>query len=115
MKLSNSESCPECGRYNNRGVSVDAVIITDHKVLLIKRGADPFKGKWALPGGYVEWNESTEDAVVREVGEETGLTADHCDLIRVYSSPDRHPQQVINVAYAVSVSGSVKAGDDALD
>lgn len=115
MALSNNEPCSQCGRFNNRGTSIDAVVINDDKVLLIKRGANPFKGYWALPGGYVEWNESTEEAVAREVREELGLTVDSCKLIGVYSSPNRHPKQVINVAYLVTASGNPKVGDDALE
>ncbi len=113
MELSNNEPCPNCGRFNNRGVSIDAVIIKDNKILLIKRGINPFQGYWALPGGYVEWNESTEETVAREVSEELGLTVDSCKLIGVYSSPNRHPKQVINIAYQVTTSGNPKAGDDA--
>lgn len=115
MVLSNNEQCPECGRFNNRGSSIDAVIVSDDKILLIKRGANPFKGFWALPGGYVEWDESTEEAVIREVQEEIGVVVESSKLIGVYSSPNRHPKQVIDMAYAVTISGSPKAGDDALE
>lgn len=115
MESASNEQCFECGRFNNRGTSIDAVIINDGKILLIKRGANPFKGFWALPGGYVEWNESVEEAVVREVQEELGLTVNSAELIGVYSTPERHPKQVINIAYAVAASGSPKTGDDALE
>lgn len=115
MELSNSEQCPECGCFNNRGISIDAVIVSDAKIILIKRGANPFKGFWALPGGYVEWGESTEDTVSREVREELGLSVESCELIGVYSMPSRHPKQVINMAYSVVTSGNPKAGDDALE
>jgi mutator protein MutT len=108
-----SEKCPECGHYNNRGTTVDAVIISDNRILLIKRGRDPFKNYWALPGGYIDWNETAEEAVAREVKEEVGLTVLSTQLIGVYSSPDRHPQQAINIAFSVTVSGEAKAGDDA--
>ena len=70
---SNINPLPQPDKYVNRGVSVDGVIIRDNKILLIKRGNEPFKGFWALPGGYVDWNESTEEAVAREMMEETGL------------------------------------------
>jgi len=105
--------CPSCGEHKNRGVSVDGLVIRDNKILLIKRGRDPFKGFWALPGGYVDWNESTEEAVTREVMEETGLKVSSCELIGVYSSPGRHPKQVINIAYKVTATGEPKASDDA--
>ncbi|MDP1834026.1 MAG: NUDIX hydrolase [Candidatus Moranbacteria bacterium] len=115
MELSNNERCPECGRFNNRGTSIDAMIVNDDKILLIKRGANPFKGFWALPGGYVEWDESAEEAVGREVKEELGVIVESSNLIGVYSSPNRHPKQVIDMAYVVTISGSPKAGDDALE
>lgn len=115
MHASHKDPCPECGQYKNRGVSVDGIIIRDNKILLIKRGNEPFKGYWALPGGYVDWNESTEEAVAREVLEETGLKVNSCELIGVYSSPNRHPKQVINVAYRVATTGEPKAADDALE
>jgi ADP-ribose pyrophosphatase YjhB (NUDIX family) len=114
MEHPNTEKCPDCNRHINRGTSVDAVIINGNKILLIKRGGDPFKGYWALPGGYVDWNESTEDAIAREVHEEVGLKVTDVHLIGVYSSPDRHPKQVINIAYSVSTEGNPRAGDDAL-
>lgn len=115
MNLPNNQPCPKCGRFGNRGISIDAVIAKDDKILLIKRGIDPFKGYWALPGGYVEWDESTEGTVAREVSEELGLTVESCKLIGIYSSPDRHPKQVVNVAYTVKASGEPKAGADAAE
>ena len=114
-ELSTAEKCPTCARHINRGTSVDGVIINDDQILLIKRGRDPFRGSWALPGGYVDWNESTEEAVAREIHEEVGLHVTGMRLIGIYSSPDRHPKQVINIAYSVSVEGNPTAGDDALD
>ncbi|MCL6096420.1 MAG: NUDIX hydrolase [Patescibacteria group bacterium] len=116
IDLSNSERCPHCGRYANRGVSIDAVIIKDNKVLLIQRGTEPNKGFWGIPGGYVGWDESAEDTVKREVKEETNLDVQKLRLVGVYSSPDRHPKQVINVVYLAEVTnGQLKHGDDALD
>ena|SRR6185369_10896059 len=115
MELKNNEPCPNCGRFANRGVTIDAVIARDGKILLIKRGVEPFKGFWALPGGYVEWDETVEDAVKREVLEETGLTVKSLKLIGVYSNPRRHPRQCIDVAYAAEIEGEVVAGDDATE
>jgi len=113
MTPSTPNPCPECSQYKNRGVSVDGLVTRDNKILLIKRGHDPFKGFWALPGGYVDWNESTEEAVAREVMEETGLEVNSCELIGVYSSPSRHPKQVNNIANRVVTTGEPKASDDA--
>ena len=113
-ELRHNEPCPHCGRFDNRGVSIDAVIIRDGKVLLIKRGLEPNKGFWATPGGYVEWDESAEQTVQREVKEETGLTTRSVRLVGVYSAPGRHPKQVINLLYVVDVEeGEPLAGDDA--
>ncbi len=115
-KVARDQQCPHCGRFSNRGVSIDAVIIQDDKVLLIQRGVEPNKGFWATPGGYVEWDETTEQTVAREVKEETGLNVELCQLVGVRSSPDRHPKQVINLIYRVTVKqGDPRAGDDAQD
>ena len=114
--LSNDEPCPECGRYANRGVSIDAVVIRDHKVLLIQRGVEPNKGFWGTPGGYVGWDESAEDTVKRELKEETNLNVKNVKLVGVYSHPKRHPKQVINLVYLTeNPTGELKHGDDALD
>lgn len=115
MQLKNNEPCPVCGRFANRGTTIDAVIEREGKILLIKRGAEPFKDFWALPGGYVEWGETVEDATRREVKEETGLGVKSLKLIGVYSDPKRHPRQCIDMAYAVEVEGEVKVGDDAVE
>jgi len=111
--LAKDQPCPHCGRYNNRGISIDALIIQGGKILLIRRGVEPDKGKWATPGGYIGWNESAEEALMREVQEETGLTVKKIRFLNVYSSPHRHPKQVITLAYIVEVDGEPKKGDDA--
>lgn len=114
--LAKDQPCPHCGRYANRGVSIDALIVKDNKILLIQRGAEPFKGFWGTPGGYVGWDESTEETVKREVKEETNLEVTETKMVGVYSSPDRHPKQVINIVYLVKVKDQeIKHGDDALD
>ena len=114
--LHNSDQCPHCGRFANRGVSIDAVIIKDNKILLIQRGVEPNKRFWGTPGGYVSWDESTEETVKREVKEETSLDVIETKLVGVYSSPSRHPKQVINLVYLVKVNdGEAIHGDDAMD
>ncbi len=114
-KIYKDEPCPECGNFTNRGVSVDAVIIKDGRVLLIKRGTEPFKGYWGTPGGYVGWDETVEETVKREVKEETNLEVIGVKLVGIYSSPKRHPKQVINVVYLVEVEGKLKPRDDAAE
>lgn len=115
MSLGHDEKCPRCGRYDNRGVTVDALILEGIQILLIRRGAEPFKGYWALPGGYVGWDETIQEAVTREVLEETGLKVTGMKQLPVYSDPARHPRQCIDIPFLVSVEGEIRAGDDAKD
>jgi len=116
-KLKKGEPCLHCGRFANRGTSIDAIIVKKGEVLLIQRVARPNKGYWGTPGGYVDWDESVEEAVAREVKEETNLNITELKLVGVYSSPSRHPKQVINLLYAVEVDDLSKlaVGDDALN
>jgi 8-oxo-dGTP diphosphatase len=68
---------------------VGAVVVRDGKVLLIKRGKEPLKGRWVIPGGTVELGEALEEAVVREVREETGLTVRPREVVLVFDHIDR--------------------------
>ncbi len=114
--LAHNQPCPHCGRYKNRAVTLDAVIINDkNQVLLVKRGNEPYKGLWANAGGYLDPNETAEQGIMREVKEETGLDTVSVTFLNVYTNPNRHPDQAISVAYAVKVTGELKAGDDAAD
>jgi 8-oxo-dGTP diphosphatase len=115
MTFKDNGRCPACGRYANRGITIDALVKRGSEILLIKRGREPFKDFWALPGGYVDWDETVEDAVRREVKEEIGVTVTSLELIGVYSRPDRHPEQAVAVAYRVEIEGEVQAGDDAVE
>lgn len=97
-------------------LTVDAVIRRqDGAVLLIRRGHEPFAGAWALPGGFVDFGESCEAAVCREVLEETGLEVAVHRLLAVLSDPDRDPRtHVVSVVYECRiVGGELRAGDDA--
>lgn len=109
------KSCHACGNYQNRGVSIDAIIVINKKILLIKRGNDPYEHYWALPGGHVDFDETIENTVKREVKEETGLETVSLKLLGIYSKPSRHPKQSIAVAYIVEIKGEIKAGDDAVE
>jgi 8-oxo-dGTP diphosphatase len=101
--------------YKSPSLAVDGVIIKDNQILLIKRKNDPYKDKWAIPGGFVEYGERTEEAVLREVKEETGLEAKIGSLVGVYSDPKRDPRKhVVSVAYLLKdIIGVEKGGDDA--
>jgi len=96
-------------------LTVDAIIPYEGKIVLIKRGHDPFKGCYALPGGIVEYGEKVEDAVLREVKEETGLDGKIYKLVGVYSDPARDPRgHFVSICYVVvPVGGELKAGSDA--
>lgn len=97
-------------------ITVDAIIERDDKILLIKRKNEPFKGQWALPGGFVEYGESAEDAIIREVKEEANLDISIKTLLGVYSQPGRDPRgHVISICYVASAKGEEKGGTDASD
>lgn len=97
-------------------LAVDCVVFDElDRLLLIRRKNPPFQNQFALPGGFLEIGETTEDAALRELQEETSVAAGRPQLIGVYSNPARDPRRhVISVAYLVRVSGvTPKAGDDA--
>ncbi|MCK4415980.1 MAG: NUDIX hydrolase [Thermoplasmatales archaeon] len=104
-------------RYKGPSITADGILIKNQQILLVKRKNQPFKGKWALPGGFVEYGEKTEDTVIREVLEETGLKTKINQLAGVYSDPDRDPRgHTITVAYILDIiGGELVAGDDASD
>ena len=104
-------------------VTVDAVIFAffkgEAKVLLIKRGNEPFKGKWALPGGFVGIDEELEAAAERELAEETGLVNVALEQLHTFGRCGRDPRgRQITIAF-MGIAGEgldkIKAGDDAAD
>lgn len=110
--------CPACGfvLYRNPVPGVGVLIEMDGGIVLVRRGQPPFEGSWALPAGYIEEDESVEQAAVREAGEETGLEVELGDLFGVYSFPEGPVQSGIIIFYrARPVGGTLKAGDDARD
>jgi 8-oxo-dGTP diphosphatase len=94
---------------------VDVVIPSERGVVLVRRGNEPFKGRWALPGGFVEVGETVEEAADREAAEETGLAVEVARLVGVYSDPERDPRgHYVSVAFIARVlSGDLAAGTDA--
>lgn len=104
--------------YKSPSLTVDAVITSeDDSIVLIKRRKDPYKNSWALPGGFVEYGEIVESAVLREVKEETGLEIELCDIVGVYSDPKRDPRgHTVTICYlAIETGGELKADTDASD
>jgi 8-oxo-dGTP diphosphatase len=104
-------------------VTTDAVVFTQSgyttKVVLIKRGGEPFKGQWAVPGGFVDMDEELEDAVVRELEEETGLTGIHLEQMHTFGTVGRDPRgrqiTIVFMGVAADNQTKLKAGDDAAE
>lgn len=111
--------------YPRPMLTADCVVVrSGSEVLLVRRGGEPFKGCWALPGGFMEMDETIEHCAVRELEEETGLRFAERDLrlIGVYSAPGRDPRgRTVTAAYRVELveqsaeNGRPVAGDDAAE
>ncbi len=99
-------------KYPRPAVTADCVVITKEeqpKVLLIQRGADPYKGYWAFPGGFMNMDETTEQCAIRELEEETGLRVSNVHQIGAYSKVDRDPRgRTITVAYLAIIDEPVQ-------
>jgi 8-oxo-dGTP diphosphatase len=94
-------------------LTCDGVVVQDGKLLLIRRGRDPYKGMYALPGGIMEYGESSEECVIREVMEETGLGTDIVRLVGVFSDPGRDPRgHFVTILYQLRMTGGELAGGD---
>lgn len=112
------EVCPTCGfiLYRNPVPGAGVLVEMERGIVLVQRGQPPFVGWWALPAGYIEADESVEQAAVRECKEETGLDVELLELFGVYSFPEGPVQSGIIIFYrARPVGGDLQAGDDAQD
>lgn len=91
------------------------------EVVLIRRGEDPFRGQWALPGGFIEFlkGETAYEAAKREMLEETGITVDYLEQLQTFDAPDRDPRgRVFSVAHYALVRSkdhTAKSGSDAME
>lgn len=96
-------------------LAVDILIRTGRGIVLVQRKNEPFKGRWAIPGGFVEYGERVEEAAIREAEEETGLKVKLKRLIGIYSDPDRDPRgHVVSICYlAEPIGGRLRAASDA--
>ena len=102
-------------------LTADCVVVRHRaEVLLVRRGNEPYTGCWALPGGFMEMDETIEHCAVRELQEETGLTVGEGQLrlIGIYSAPGRDPRgRTVTAAYRIDVADDARAtaGDDAAE
>lgn len=104
-------------------VTTDAVVFCtideQLKVLLVKRGSEPYKGMWGFPGGFLEDDEDFIDGMKRELEEETGLKIQHAKQLKAYGRPGRDPRgrtiSVVFVALIEQKDSKVAAGDDAAE
>lgn len=111
-------ACPECGwiNYENPLPSVAALVRNkDNEILLVRRGVEPGKRKWALPSGFIEIEETSEKACLRELKEETNLKGKIIRLIGVYNQKTKIYKNVLIIAYEVKAKGKLKAGSDTQD
>lgn len=109
-------SCPSCGNrvksYRNPFPTVDIIIEINGGIILIERKNEPFG--WAIPGGFVDYGETLEEAAIREAKEETSLKISNLRLLGCYSDPKRDSRaHTISSVYAAKGQGCPKAADDA--
>ena len=112
--------CPHCGKevvkYRNPFPTVDIIIEVEGGIVLIQRKNPPYG--WALPGGFVDYGESLEEAAIREAKEETSLDVELLSQLGAYSDPERDPRQHnISVVFVARSRGKARptASDDALE
>lgn len=108
-------------KYPHPSVTTDCVIFgfdgTNLNVLLVERGIEPYKGRWALPGGFMRMDESAEEGALRELKEETGLEGAYIKQFGTFTAPNRDPRErIITIAYYALVKiQEVRGADDAAD
>lgn len=111
-----------CYSHPRAGITGDVVLLLRDgdrtKILLVQRKFDPYKGLWATPGGFIEMDETLEEAARRELLEETGLTVDHLVFVGMYDAVDRDPRgRTLTAAFVgfatPDQAAQAKAADDA--
>lgn len=102
--------------YEHPAVCVDIILFCQNKILLIERKNSPFANCWALPGGFIEMNETLEQSALRELLEETGIKLNELSQFATYGDPGRDPRErTVSVVYFKILNNEVTplAGDDA--
>ena len=104
-------------QYPRPAVTVDAILISpEKKVLLIERGREPYQGRWALPGGFINMDEDLETACQRELEEETGIRVERLQQFKAFGDVNRDPRhRTISVLFYAFTEAEIQAtaGDDA--
>lgn len=115
IRYPRSITCPTCGYgafYNPKPVACAITTNQDNEILLLKRGFQPNRGKWSMPGGFVDLGESVEDAAIRETKEEMNLEINLTNLVGVYS---RRTERIVVVVYAARTEGTPTRTEEALE
>ena len=107
--VSGLPSSPDAVRRNPR-LTADGIVVSDSKILLVRRNFNPFKGRYALPGGFVEYGERVDECIIREVQEETGFRVSVDSFLGVYSAPGRDPRgHTVTLVYVLNLEGGALA------
>ncbi|MEA2312816.1 MAG: hypothetical protein QOE28_2784 [Solirubrobacteraceae bacterium] len=115
IRFPRSITCPSCGYgayYNPKPVACGIPSTTDGKVVLMRRATEPSRGRWTMPGGFVDLGETVEAAARREIAEELGIEVELGELIGVYSSPS---DRTVVVVYAATALGEPRITEEALE
>ncbi len=113
--------CTRCGRihYRNAKPCAEVLVVRDGRVLLVRRAFEPGKGKWDIPGGFLEADEHPEAGALRELREETGLEIAVTGLLGIYLDgyfygPEDDDTTTLNLCYLAAATGEPVAADDAV-
>ena len=115
VRYPRSMTCDQCGYgafYNPKPVACAITTNQDNEILLLKRGFEPNRGKWSMPGGFVDLGESVEEAAIRETREEMNLEIEVTNLVGVYS---RSTERIVVVVYAAWTEGTPTRTEEALE
>jgi ADP-ribose pyrophosphatase YjhB (NUDIX family) len=114
VRYPRSITCPSCGYgayYNPKPVAC-GIVRLDARIVLMRRATEPARGRWTMPGGFVDLGESVPQAARREIAEELAIEAEIGDLVGVYSSPS---DRVVVVVYAAEALGEPSTTEEALE